>query len=672
MKICQFVISALIGLGTATALHAADAGRSVSLLSAPVLVAPEGSLLDTTPLFSWNTVPAASWYYLWVSGPSGNVFKQWYTEDQLGCVDGAGTCSIEPAQVLNPGSYSWWVRPWSNTGEGPWSSRLDFVVGEGVPGAATLISPAGEVATNNPIYTWNAVADSSWYYLWVNDASGTPLRKWYTASQVNCANGSGQCSIRPDISVSGYSVWWIRSWNSRGVGPWSAGKSFTSESGVGIELRNKALGRGINLGNALDAPNEGEWGWSLEANHFDIIADAGFNSVRVPIRWSAHAAATAPYAIDQAFFERIDWVLDQTARTGLVTVIDVHHYLELMDDPSSHRARFLGLWRQISERYANRPETVYFEILNEPTEAFTDDPAIWNGLLVDALQIIRQTNPTRPVVIGPVGWNAIDYLDQLQLPHDPNVIVSVHFYSPYEFTHQGADWGEGPIPPLGVEWFGDVAQLGSTLQNWSWYTETTSLPNALQVDFDRQYAALSMHSTRAMSAQTLSIEISGTASLAVMCGSGDSYTSVDTITHTGSAWGNYTADVSACADGAVNFALENLLAGRQTIKLRGGELCSTTQCYPVISTEAEAVSELLAVASRWGDTHGRPIYVGEFGAHFMADMASRARYVQHTQESIHALGMSSAHWGFASTFAAYDLANNRWHTPLLTALVPAD
>ncbi|MCK5922968.1 MAG: hypothetical protein KAG66_18645, partial [Methylococcales bacterium] len=48
--------------------------------------------------------------------------------------------------------------------------------------------------------------------------------------------------------------------------------SCLSPSEAGIELRNKALGRGINLGNALDAPKEGEWGWSLEANHFDIIA----------------------------------------------------------------------------------------------------------------------------------------------------------------------------------------------------------------------------------------------------------------------------------------------------------------------------------------------------------------------------------------------------------------
>ncbi|MEE9319398.1 MAG: glycoside hydrolase family 5 protein [Granulosicoccus sp.] len=672
MKSRLFVIAVLIGICASTVLYGADPEQqSVSRPSAPVLVAPAGSVSDTSPSFSWNASPAATWYYLWISGPGGKVFGKWFTEAQLRCVDGAGICSVKPAQTLDQGLFHWWVRPWNNAGNGPWSDRLNFTVGEGAPGAATLISPSGIVATNRAVYTWNAVAESTWYYLWVNDYSGTSVKRWYTAAQVDCASGSGTCSINPGIFVSGDSTWWIRTWNNRGIGPWSAGRSFTGEPGADIELRNKALGRGINLANALDAPNEGEWGWSLAANHFDIIADAGFDSVRVPIRWSAHAATTAPYAIDQAFFERVDWVLDQTARTGLTTVIDVHHYLELMVDPTRHRARFLSIWQQISERYAQRPETVYFEILNEPTEAFTDDPAIWNNLLADALQIVRRTNATRPVVIGPVGWNAIEYLDQLVLPTDPNVIVSVHFYSPFEFTHQGADWVE-PIPPLGTEWFADIAQLGSTLENWSWFTNTTSLPGALQIDYDRQYAALSMHSTSPLSAHTFSIETSGTASLAVMCGVGDSYSKVDTITHRGTAWGRYTADLSTCVDGAENFALENQLAGKQSIKLRGGELCSSTQCNPVISTEAEAVRELLEVASDWGNANARPIFVGEFGAHSLADMASRARYVKHTQDSIHALGMSSSHWGFASTFAAYDLSNGRWHAPLLTALIPQE
>jgi len=56
------------------------------------------------------------------------------------------------------------------------------------------------------------------------------------------------------------------------------------------EIRAAAakLGRGINLGNALEAPKEGEWGVQLKAEYFPAIKKAGFATVRLPVRWSAH------------------------------------------------------------------------------------------------------------------------------------------------------------------------------------------------------------------------------------------------------------------------------------------------------------------------------------------------------------------------------------------------
>jgi aryl-phospho-beta-D-glucosidase BglC (GH1 family) len=52
---------------------------------------------------------------------------------------------------------------------------------------------------------------------------------------------------------------------------------------------NRLLGRGINLGNALEAPQEGAWGVTLKSRYFRDIKNAGFNSVRIPISWSTHA-----------------------------------------------------------------------------------------------------------------------------------------------------------------------------------------------------------------------------------------------------------------------------------------------------------------------------------------------------------------------------------------------
>src|SRR5689334_7508921 len=92
-----------------------------------------------------------------------------------------------------------------------------------------------------------------------------------------------------------------------------------------IAAANKALGRGINFGNALEAPKEGDWGLKIEPEFFEKIKKAGFNHVRVPIKWSAHAAEESPYTIDPEFFTRIDWVLDQAEKNQLSVIVDMHH-----------------------------------------------------------------------------------------------------------------------------------------------------------------------------------------------------------------------------------------------------------------------------------------------------------------------------------------------------------
>ena len=96
--------------------------------------------------------------------------------------------------------------------------------------------------------------------------------------------------------------------------------------GQNIHAANKKLGRGINLGNALDGPKEGEWGVTLKAEYFQWIKEAGFNSVRLPVRWSAHAEETAPYTIDAKFAERVDWAIDQALKNRLNIIVNVHHY----------------------------------------------------------------------------------------------------------------------------------------------------------------------------------------------------------------------------------------------------------------------------------------------------------------------------------------------------------
>jgi endoglucanase len=214
---------------------------------------------------------------------------------------------------------------------------------------------------------------------------------------------------------------------------------------------NRALGRGINIGDALDAPAEGAWGVTLKKHYFQAIKDAGFDSVRIPIRWSAHAQSVPPYAIDAAFFERVDWAIDQALSRHLAVIIDVHHYLEMDRDPGAHTPRLVALWRQIAARYRDRSPSLSFELFNEPADQLTDER--WQQVFPALLQAIRASDPDRIVIVGPVHQNSLEYLSSLQLPaNDRRIIATFHYYAPLQFTHQGADWVANSVAWKGTTW----------------------------------------------------------------------------------------------------------------------------------------------------------------------------------------------------------------------------
>ncbi len=306
---------------------------------------------------------------------------------------------------------------------------------------------------------------------------------------------------------------------------------------------NSLIGKGLNLGNALDAPKEGAWGVTLEKEYFDLIAKAGFDSVRIPVRWSAHAAASAPYSIDKNFLERVDWAINQALSHKLVAIINIHHYDEIFTSPENHKIRFLALWEQLAQRYKDYPGTLYFEILNEPHNKLTSE--LWNQYLKEALSIIRKSNPKRAVVLGPAQWNNISQLKNLELPdEDKNLIVTFHYYQPFKFTHQGATWvGNQSKAWLGTQWTGSEQEK-----------------NEITAHFNE--------------------------------------------------------------------------------------------------------------ARQWAKSHGRPLYMGEFGAYSKADTASRVRWMSFVRSEAEKKNISWAYWEFCSGFGLYDRGSKKWNRKLLNSLLP--
>jgi endoglucanase len=217
------------------------------------------------------------------------------------------------------------------------------------------------------------------------------------------------------------------------------------------------LKRGMNFGDAMDAPNEGEWGWSLSPGDFQAVRAAGFDHVRVPMRISSHAGVRPPYPIDRLFLRRMDWAIDQALSNDLAIIVDMHHYVPMMSAPKAHADRLVGMWKTIATRYRGMPRAVVYEVLNEPTDKLTAE--IWNPILARVVAAIRQIDPDRLIIVEGAHWaSAKDLRDTLVVPPgDPNLIASFHMYAPMYFTHQGFSWMEPRYQTRGVTFPGPPA-----------------------------------------------------------------------------------------------------------------------------------------------------------------------------------------------------------------------
>ncbi len=435
-----------------------------------------------------------------------------------------------------------------------------------------------------------------------------------------------------------------------------------------IFAANERLGRGVNLGNALEAPNEGDWGLVIEADWFDAIAAEGFDSVRVPIKWSNHADANAPYTIDPTFFDRIDWVVAQADRVGLAAIVNVHHYDEIHDDPAGHRDRLIGLWSQIAARYQGASDNVFFEVLNEPIGEFVSQPQLLNDLYADVVSTIRATNPTRPILLGPALYNDIGSLDDLVLPADDNLIVSVHYYTPYAFTHQGAPFAN-PIPPTGVEWDPSFTGLGNGWQNYSWQTTTTSTAGSFDARFDAQWAALNLHTSDPFTPDEITVTAGGAATLLVLCGAGGSFENVATLTTT-SAVTTQTLPLTGCPTDSQEVAFQNAGSAGTLVSFAALEICDGTDCRAGISTNLEALEGQFDVAQAWGTANNVPMHLGEFGVWEAAPMASRVAWTSAVRQTVEDRDMSFAYWEFGAGFGLYDPDTDQWRSALLDAVNP--
>jgi endoglucanase len=219
----------------------------------------------------------------------------------------------------------------------------------------------------------------------------------------------------------------------------------------------KMFERGVNLGDYLEAPPRyfGR-GVTVSAGEFADMKREGFDHVRVPIGWQHYAGPAPDYTLSPVIFSRVDFVVTNALANGLAVMINIHHFDELDNDPAGATDEFLKIWQQIAAHYRSFPKQLAFELDNEPHENATT--ALMNPIYARVIQLIRESNPRRIIFVEPGSWGSIDELKNLVLPPDNNVIVSVHCYEPFHFTHQGAGWAGADVEATGIVFPGPPAQ----------------------------------------------------------------------------------------------------------------------------------------------------------------------------------------------------------------------
>lgn len=208
----------------------------------------------------------------------------------------------------------------------------------------------------------------------------------------------------------------------------------------------------INIGNALDAPRNMKWDVEMQYYYFDEIKNAGFDAVRIPVRFSDYAKNAQEYKLDEEFMKKIDSYIDYALKDDLYVILDFHHFIEIMEQPENFKECYLKIWQQLSERYKKYSDKLIFELLNEPKDNLKGD--LWNEYIKDGVSIIHEKNKDRKIIVGPDNYYSVYSLDHLVIPEDDNIIVSFHYYEPNEVTFQGSLNHEGFENMNNIEWNG--------------------------------------------------------------------------------------------------------------------------------------------------------------------------------------------------------------------------
>jgi len=172
----------------------------------------------------------------------------------------------------------------------------------------------------------------------------------------------------------------------------------------------------------------------IQRGDFVLLKKLGFSTIRLPVAFT--------YFADQKIelntvFKRIDGVIKLCKEYNFNLIVDYHSGKLTNDNYLTETPKIIDTWQKVAKYYiAESPDRLFFDVYNEPVV----NGQVWKDAAYNIVAGIRKIDKKRTLLVGATNYNSIYELSRFERLADDNIIYAFHFYEPFFFTHQGAEW----------------------------------------------------------------------------------------------------------------------------------------------------------------------------------------------------------------------------------------
>ena len=241
-----------------------------------------------------------------------------------------------------------------------------------------------------------------------------------------------------------------KEWNAHVVG-WNLGNQLEC-SAPGQDGESMAIG-------CPDGAIKAETAWGnpvVTKKTIKAVKEAGFNAVRIPIRWQCHITNPQAMSIDKAWMARVKEIVGWCLDNDMKVIINTHHEKWLEGRPTyqykeENNQKLALLWLNIASEFLQYDYRVAFAGTNEvhvrdnwgkPEQENLDVQNSYNQTFIDVVRATGGNNLKRHLIVQTYVCNPDFGLNDggLIVPKDAEengnnyMSVEFHYYTPWDYA----------------------------------------------------------------------------------------------------------------------------------------------------------------------------------------------------------------------------------------------